>query len=46
MNEIVLSVDEFTELMAYIEELRKANKALNAEVAKYNEYAKEQNENK
>ena len=43
---VVLSISEFTEMVNYIKRLEKANAALNAEITEYNEYAKDQNENK
>lgn len=45
-KEVVLSIEVFTKMVNHIKELEKANKALNAEIAEYNKYAKEQNENK
>lgn len=43
-KEVVLSIEEFTKLVNYTKELEKANKALNDQIRKYNEYAKVQNE--
>lgn len=43
---VILSIAEFTEMVNYIKRLEKANEALNAQIAEYNEYAKEQNESK
>lgn len=43
---VVLSISEFTEMVNYIKQLEKANKALNKVIAKYNKYAKEQNASK
>ena len=42
-DEVVVSIDVFTDMVKYIKRLEKANKALNAQVRKYNKYAREQN---
>ena len=46
MKEIILTIEEFEKIVNHIKKLEKANKALNEQIRKYNEYAKDQNENK
>lgn len=43
-KEVILTLKEFEKLVNYTKELEKANKALNDQIRKYNEYAKAQNE--
>ena len=40
MKEIILTVEEFEKIVNHIKKLEKANKALNAQIRKYNKYAK------